>query len=81
MEDTYRHKGLRKKLVEEIRSKGIHDELILQAISKVPRHFFMDSSFINFSYKDKAFPIRARTNNFTTLYSCISDNAFASETQ
>jgi len=57
MEDTYRHKGLRKKLVEEIRSKGIHDELILQAISKVPRHFFMDSSFINFSYKDKAFPI------------------------
>jgi protein-L-isoaspartate(D-aspartate) O-methyltransferase len=57
MEDTYRHKGLRKKLVEEIRNKGIGDELILQAISKVPRHFFMDSSFINFSYKDKAFPI------------------------
>jgi len=57
MEDTYRHKGLRKKLVEEIRSKGINDELILQAISKVPRHLFMDSSFINFSYKDKAFPI------------------------
>jgi protein-L-isoaspartate(D-aspartate) O-methyltransferase len=57
MEDTYRHKGLRKKLVEEIKNKGIDDELILQAISKVPRHFFMDSSFINFSYKDKAFPI------------------------
>jgi len=59
MEDTYRHKGLRKKLVEEIREKGITDETVLQAISKVPRHVFMDSSFINFSYKDKAFPIGA----------------------
>ncbi len=59
MEDSYRHKGLRKKLVEEIRKKGISDELILQAIGKVPRHVFMDSGFINFSYKDQAFPIAA----------------------
>jgi protein-L-isoaspartate(D-aspartate) O-methyltransferase len=59
MEDSYRHKGLRRKLVEEIKSKGIKDKHVLQAIDKVPRHCFMDSSFINFSYKDKAFPIAA----------------------
>jgi protein-L-isoaspartate(D-aspartate) O-methyltransferase len=59
MEDNFRHKGLRKKLVEEIREKGITDEGVLKAIDSVPRHFFMESSFINFSYKDKAFPIGA----------------------
>lgn len=59
MEDSYRHKGLRKKLVEEVRSKGIIDERVLEAIGKVPRHLFMESSFINFSYKDSAFPIGA----------------------
>ncbi len=57
MEDSYRHKGLRKKLVETIRSKGIHDEKVLKAIGKVPRHLFMDSGFLDFSYKDQAFPI------------------------
>lgn len=59
MEDSFRHKGLRKKLVEEIRKKGITDEQVLAAISKVPRHLFMESGFINFSYKDSAFPIGA----------------------
>jgi protein-L-isoaspartate(D-aspartate) O-methyltransferase len=59
MEDTYRHKGLRSILVEEIRSKGIRDEAVLEAIGRVPRHAFMDSGFINFSYKDAAFPIGA----------------------
>jgi protein-L-isoaspartate(D-aspartate) O-methyltransferase len=57
MRDTYRHKGLRKQLVETIRSKGIRDEKVLEAIGKIPRHLFMDSSFISFSYKDQAFPI------------------------
>ena len=57
MNDTYRHKGLRKQLVETIRSKGIRDERILEAIGKIPRHLFMDSGFISFSYKDQAFPI------------------------
>ena len=57
MKDTYRHKGLRKQLVETIRSKGIHDEHVLEAMGKVPRHLFMDSGFIDFSYKDQAFPI------------------------
>jgi len=59
MEDSYRHKGLRRLLVEEIRKKGISDEAVLEAIGKVPRHSFMDSGFINFSYKDSAFPIGA----------------------
>jgi protein-L-isoaspartate(D-aspartate) O-methyltransferase len=57
MEESYRHKGLRKKLTEIIRQKGIIDEKILSAINTVPRHLFMDSSFINFSYSDHAFPI------------------------
>jgi protein-L-isoaspartate(D-aspartate) O-methyltransferase len=57
MEDSFRHKGLRKKLVELLRSKGITDETVLSAMDKVPRHLFMDSSFINFSYSDQAFPI------------------------
>ena len=57
--DSYRHKGLRKKLIEDVRSKGIRNEAVLEAIGRVPRHLFMDSSFINFSYNDKAFPIAA----------------------
>lgn len=59
MKDTYLHKGLRQKLVEEIKKKGISDFNVLQAISKVPRHLFMDSGFVHFAYKDKAFPIAA----------------------
>jgi protein-L-isoaspartate(D-aspartate) O-methyltransferase len=59
MEDSFRHKGLRKKLVEEVRRKGISDERVLDALGKVPRHLFMESGFINFSYKDSAFPIGA----------------------
>lgn len=59
MKDSYRHKGLRKRLVEEVRQKGITDEKVLEAIGRVPRHLFMDSGFINFSYKDSAFPIGA----------------------
>lgn len=58
-EDTYRHKGLRKKLVETIRQKGIKDERVLQAIEKIPRHYFFDSAFLPFAYEDKAFPIGA----------------------
>ncbi len=59
MEDTFRHKGLRQKLVEQLIHKGIQDKRVLDAINKVPRHLFMDSSFINFAYKDQAFPIGA----------------------
>jgi len=56
-EDTYRHKGLRKKLVDTIKSKGITDEKVLHAIERIPRHFFLDSAFDEVSYEDKAFPI------------------------
>ncbi len=59
MIDSYKHKGLRKKLVDEIRKKGIKDDRILSAIEKIPRHFFMDSSFESFAYQDKPFPIGA----------------------
>ena len=57
MNDSYRHKGLRKKLVEEVRSKGIQDENVLAAVEAVPRHFFLDSSFVEIAYQDKPFPI------------------------
>lgn len=55
--DTYRHKGLRKKLVELLRSKGIDDEVVLSAINRVPRHAFLDNAFVQFAYQDQAFPI------------------------
>ena len=57
MEDSYRHKGLRKKLTDSLRNKGISDEKVLKAINTIPRHLFMDSGFIEFSYIDQAFPI------------------------
>src|SRR3954471_1185286 len=56
-EDTYRHKGLRRKLMETVKSKGITDEKVLDAIGKIPRHFFLDSAFDEVAYEDKAFPI------------------------
>lgn len=56
-EDTYRHKGLRKQLVDTLREKGITDERILDAINSIPRHYFLDSAFDKVAYEDKAFPI------------------------
>jgi len=58
-EDTFRFMGLRKKLVEEIRNMGISDETVLTAIGKVPRHAFMDSALINYSYINSAYRIGA----------------------
>ncbi|MAM05428.1 MAG: protein-L-isoaspartate O-methyltransferase [Flavobacteriales bacterium] len=57
MQDSFRHKGLRKKLVESIRDKGISNQIVLDAINNIPRHLFMDTAFVNFAYQDKAFPI------------------------
>ena len=57
LEDTFKHKGLRQKLVDGIRQKGVRNEAVLKAMLKVPRHYFMDSGFVNFAYKDQAFPI------------------------
>jgi protein-L-isoaspartate(D-aspartate) O-methyltransferase len=45
MEDTFRHKGLRKRMVEAVRAKGISDEAVLEALNTVPRHFFLDKAF------------------------------------
>ncbi|MEI6677899.1 MAG: protein-L-isoaspartate(D-aspartate) O-methyltransferase [Mariniphaga sp.] len=57
--DSFMHQGMRRKLVEAIRQKGIADEAVLDAINAVPRHLFMDNSFVQFAYIDKAFPIAA----------------------
>lgn len=57
--DTYQHKGLRKRLVDLLRSKGITDERVLDAINAIPRHFFLDSAFDLIAYEDRAFPISA----------------------
>ncbi|MBM3444728.1 MAG: protein-L-isoaspartate(D-aspartate) O-methyltransferase [Bacteroidetes bacterium] len=56
-QDTYLHKGLRSKLVDSIRSKGITNESVLGALLSVPRHFFLDSAFEKQAYEDRAFPI------------------------
>lgn len=56
-EDTYRHKGLRKKLVDHLRDKGITDENVLSAINNIPRHYFLDTALDNIAYEDRAFPI------------------------
>lgn len=55
--DSFKHKGLRKALVEELITKGITDKAVLDAIGKIPRHIFLDSSLDNLAYIDKALPI------------------------
>ncbi|TAD99157.1 MAG: protein-L-isoaspartate(D-aspartate) O-methyltransferase [Bacteroidetes bacterium] len=57
MQDSFKHKGMRIKLIEQIREKGIVDEQVLQAIEKLPRHFFLESAFLEHAYQDKAFSI------------------------
>ena len=59
LNESPRHKGLRKRLVDGLKIKGIRNEDVLEAIGKVPRHLFMESTFIQFAYKDQAFPIGA----------------------
>ncbi len=56
-EDSYRHKGLRKKLIDGLRAKGITDENVLEAMNNIPRHFFLDSALDEIAYEDRAFPI------------------------
>lgn len=57
MEDNYKHKGIRKQLVALLQTKGIKNTAVLSAIEAIPRHLFLDSSFLEFAYQDKAFPI------------------------
>lgn len=71
IEDTIQHIGMRKRLKEEVAGKGITDQLVLNAIGKIPRHLFMESSFVKFAYKDQAFPIGAGqtiSQPFTVAY-------------
>ena len=58
-EDDYRHKKLRKDLVQSLREKGITDEKVLAALEAIPRHFFLDTAFERIAYEDRAFPITA----------------------
>ncbi|MGS2761290.1 protein-L-isoaspartate(D-aspartate) O-methyltransferase [Sinomicrobium sp. M5D2P9] len=59
MKDTLKHRGKRNRLAETVAEKGITDPKVLDAIRRVPRHLFMDSSFEDHAYQDKAFPIAA----------------------
>lgn len=59
MKDTSKHQGLRNQLVKLLEEKGITDKNVLEAISKIPRHLFLDSGFEQYAYQDKAFPIGA----------------------
>lgn len=57
LEDNYKQRGLRNKLVKNLRKKGIFDEAVLNAIGNVPRHFFFENALLEHAYQDKAFPI------------------------
>lgn len=59
MKDTAKHQGLRNQLVKLLQEKKITDSTVLEAIKKVPRHLFFNSSFADYAYQDKAFPIAA----------------------
>ena len=71
MEDSYRHKGMRKRLVDSLMLKGITDEAVLDAINIVPRHFFLDKAFEELAYEDQAMPIlegQTISQPFTVAY-------------
>ena len=59
MKDTSKHQGLRNQLVTVLQQKGITNKSVLEAIGKIPRHLFLNSSFEDYAYQDKAFPIGA----------------------
>ncbi len=56
-EDSWQHKGLRRKLMDVLKEKGITDEAVLEAMNNIPRHYFLDSAFDKIAYEDRAFPI------------------------
>ncbi len=71
LQDSFRHQGLRRQLVAQLREKGIQNEMVLEAIGKIPRHLFMDNAFLEFAYQDKAFPIacgQTISQPFTVAY-------------
>ncbi|NNC82425.1 MAG: protein-L-isoaspartate(D-aspartate) O-methyltransferase [Flavobacteriales bacterium] len=59
MKDSYRHQGLRRRMVRTLKAKGLTDERVIQAVTNVPRHYFVDNAFVEHAYEDKAFPIAA----------------------
>ncbi|MGY5356087.1 protein-L-isoaspartate(D-aspartate) O-methyltransferase [Wenyingzhuangia sp. IMCC45467] len=59
MKDTFKHQGLRNRLVSVLQTKGVTDHAVLSAIKEIPRHLYMDASFEEYAYQDVAFPIAA----------------------
>lgn len=59
LDDSHWHKGLRRKLVDSLRRKGISEERVLAAMEVVPRHFFLDSALAHLAYEDQALPIES----------------------
>lgn len=59
LRDNFKHKGKRQQLAAIVEAKGVRDKKVLEAIKTIPRHLFMDSSFEDHAYQDKAFPIAA----------------------
>lgn len=71
LKDNYRHKGMRRRLIDQLRDQGIEDERILRAFDAVPRHFFLDSAFADMAYANKPFPIgfeQTISQPFTVAY-------------
>ncbi|MBK8556467.1 MAG: protein-L-isoaspartate(D-aspartate) O-methyltransferase [Lewinellaceae bacterium] len=74
MQDSYRHKGLRKRLVDSLRTRGITDEKVLSALAMVPRHLFLEKAFEEHAYDDKAFPIGSEqtiSQPYTVAYQTV----------
>ena len=72
--ETYRHKGLRKSLVDTLIQKGITNKNVLRAINTVPRHLFLDKAFEEWAYKDQALPIKANQTISHPYTVCISNS-------
>lgn len=71
LQDTYRHQGLRKRMIDDLRRRGISDEAVLSAMGGIPRHFFLDKTFEGHAYADKPFPIgheQTISQPFTVAY-------------
>ncbi|MBC7425913.1 MAG: protein-L-isoaspartate(D-aspartate) O-methyltransferase [Bacteroidia bacterium] len=71
MTDTYKHKGMRRKLSESLKTKGIHNAAVLKAIDEIPRHLYLPAEFEGHAYDDKAFPIgegQTISQPFTVAY-------------
>jgi protein-L-isoaspartate(D-aspartate) O-methyltransferase len=57
LKDTFKHKGMRKNLIAQLKEKGIKNEGIIEAFNLIPRHFFLDLAFEEQAYSNMAFQI------------------------